>query len=119
MGARPVEVSKYKMGWVMVMFDLPVMTPKERTIATQFRKSLLDDGYLMIQYSVYARSCISFEHMEKHTQRLESTVPEGGNVRILFFTDSQWEKAICVIGKDYRHDKWPDRPVTADQIEFW
>lgn len=46
------------------MFDLPVMTDKERKAATRFRNDLLDNGYLMIQFSVYARPCVTFEQME-------------------------------------------------------
>ena len=41
------------MGWLIVIFDLPVTTKKERRLATKFRNDLLDEGYLMLQYSVY------------------------------------------------------------------
>ena len=37
------------------MFDLPVLTDDEQKMASHFRKDLLDSGYLMIQFSVYAR----------------------------------------------------------------
>ncbi len=42
--------SPFSMGWLMTMFDFPVMTPEERRTATQFRKDLLDHGFLMIQF---------------------------------------------------------------------
>ena len=42
---------------VIVMFDLPVITEKEKKIATKFRKFLLDEGFIMMQYSVYSRIC--------------------------------------------------------------
>jgi hypothetical protein len=54
------------MGWILTMFDLPVMTDKERKAATKFRNDLLDNGYLMIQFSVYARPCVSYEQMDTH-----------------------------------------------------
>ena len=40
---------------ILVFFDLPVKTKKERREAARFRNFLLTDGYHMIQYSVYAR----------------------------------------------------------------
>jgi len=43
--------------WIIVFFDLPVKKPAQRRAATQFRKFLLKDGYIMLQYSVYARVC--------------------------------------------------------------
>jgi CRISPR-associated protein Cas2 len=42
------------MAWVLVFFDLPVGTDEERRDANHFRKDLLKDGYLMVQFSVYA-----------------------------------------------------------------
>jgi len=44
--------SPFSMGWLMTMFDLPVMTPEERKTASQFRKDLLDHGFLMIQFTI-------------------------------------------------------------------
>ena len=45
--------SPYRMGWIMAMFDLPVLLEEERKEATRFRNALLDDGFIMIQYSVF------------------------------------------------------------------
>ncbi len=39
--------------WVITMFDLPVVTPKARKAYARFRKTLLEDGFTMMQYSVY------------------------------------------------------------------
>ena len=55
-GRDPI-CSKYRMAWVLVFFDLPVGTPEERRDAANFRKDLLKDGYMMVQFSVYARPC--------------------------------------------------------------
>ncbi len=38
--------------WVMVMFDLPTDTKSDRYQYGKFRKSLLKDGFVMLQYSV-------------------------------------------------------------------
>jgi len=107
------------MGWILTMFDLPVMTKAERKSATAFRKFLLDDGYAMINYSVYARPCVNWEQMRKHAQRLETTVPCAGNVRALFITDKQWIDAMVVIGEDYRADRTQKTPNMPEQLAFW
>lgn len=107
------------MGWLLVMFDLPVMTDEERRAATQFRKELLDSGYLMIQFSVYARACVSYESMDTHSRLLRKIVPEAGNVRVMFFTDQQWQRAYTVVGPNYRQGKRSLDPPMPAQIEFW
>jgi CRISPR-associated protein Cas2 len=114
-----LKLSSFKMGWILAMFDLPVITKKERKIATKFRKFLLDDGYMMVNYSVYARPCINWEQMRKHASRLEIEVPEAGNVRTLFITDKQWKDAIVVIGKDYQESHTQKSPKMPHQLEFW
>lgn len=113
--------SHYRMGWLVVMFDLPVTTKDERKEASNFRKNLLDDGYMMIQFSVYARDCVSYEHYEKHIQRLEPIVPQGGNVKVFYLTDAQWGKMITVAGKDdYYGKKWKTKnPELPQQMTFW
>ena len=86
------------------MFDLPVMTDEERKAATRFRNDLLGNGYLMIQFSVYARPCVSYEQMDTHIARIKSVIPTAGNVRLMFMTHEQWKRAYTVIGANYRDD---------------
>jgi len=107
------------MGWIMAIFDLPVLTPHERRSATKFRNWLLDDGYLMIQYSVYARPCVSYEHLEKHTQRIVENAPLSGFVRIIFFTDKQWQLGINIIGNSNYLRSRSAEPEMPEQIIFW
>ena len=54
-----MDTKQFKMGWLMVAFDLPVTTKAGRKSATNFRKFLLDDGYQMMQFSVYVRPCVT------------------------------------------------------------
>ncbi len=114
-----MKLSPFRMGWVLVMFDLPVVSDADRKAATRFRNDLLDDGYLMIQFSVYARPCVSYEALEKHTDRIQKVCPEAGNVRILFMTDEQWKRAVTVIGQNYKQGKRVVDPDVPKQIEFW
>ena len=81
-------LSGYRLMWVLVMFDLPVMTAKERKAATSFRNTLLDLGFEMAQFSVYLRHCTGPEHADTLTKRVQSALPVGGIVDVLRFTDN-------------------------------
>ena len=48
---------KYKVMRVICMFDLPVETEEEKRGYRGFRKSLIKEGFIMMQYSVYIRTC--------------------------------------------------------------
>jgi CRISPR-associated protein Cas2 len=76
--------------WVLVLFDLPTETKKERKAHAQFRKRLIDDGFTMFQFSIYLRHCPSRENAEVHIKRVKSFLPEKGYVGILCITDKQF-----------------------------
>ncbi|MCB9911421.1 MAG: CRISPR-associated endonuclease Cas2 [Planctomycetes bacterium] len=94
-GRDPVA-SKYRMAWVLVFFDLPVGTPEERKAATNFRKDLLKDGYIMVQFSVYARPCGSPDRVETQVRRLKPKIPPKGEVRGLIVSDAQWGRMLVM-----------------------
>ena len=76
--------------WVLVFFDLPTETKKERKAAAKFRKDLLCDGFTMFQFSIYLRHCPSMENAEVHIKRVKKCLPEYGEVGILCITDKQF-----------------------------
>lgn len=85
--------------WMIVMFDLPVIEKAERKAATDFRNALLDMGFEMSQFSVYMRFCTSQMQVETYCKRVEQSLPSGGKVNILQFTDKQYERIITFRGK--------------------
>ena len=85
--------------WLFVLFDLPVGTKVERKTAAKFRKFLLEDGYMMLQFSVYARVCRGQEGVDKHLWRLDRHLPNKGSVRALQVTDKQYERMRILVGK--------------------
>jgi len=111
-----MDTQKFKMGWMIVGFDLPVVTKKQRHEATTFRNFLQDDGYLMIQYSFYARSCVSFARQQTHLRRLEEHLPPEGSIRAFFVTRSQWERAFVMHGKPLQEQSSESMP---EQMQLW
>jgi CRISPR-associated protein Cas2 len=84
------------MAWTMVFFDLPVGTKQERKAATDFRKELIREGYMMLQFSVYARPCGSVDRVDTTVRRLRNRIPAKGEVRALVLSDAQWGRMIVV-----------------------
>lgn len=84
------RLNQYRSMWVLVFFDLPTETKKERKAASKFRKDLLDDGFAMFQFSIYMRFCASRENAEVHMKRVKKQLPELGKVGVLQITDRQF-----------------------------
>lgn len=94
-----MHLSGYRCMWVVVLFDLPVDTKKARREYARFRKNLIKDGFVMLQYSVYGRHCPSQENSAVHMQRVEGMIPPDGEVRVLTITDKQFERMRVFWGK--------------------
>ncbi|MCL2189876.1 MAG: CRISPR-associated endonuclease Cas2 [Defluviitaleaceae bacterium] len=83
---------------ILVFFDLPVKTKPERRVATQFRNFLLKDGYHMLQFSIYARTCNGTDAVEKHKTRLYNSLPDNGSIRMLVITEKQYQSIEILVG---------------------
>lgn len=62
---------------LLIMFDLPVETSKERREYRQFRKRLINEGFLMIQYSVYVRVCVNKKSAQFIEKRISTFLCQG------------------------------------------
>ena len=107
-------LNQYRCMWVLVFFDIPVETKKQRKIAAKFRKDLVKDGFTMFQFSIYMRNCPSRENAEVHTQRVKNGLPEYGHVGILKITDKQFGMMELYFSR-----KNIDRPGIAQQLELF
>lgn len=93
------RLNEYRILWVLVFFDLPVVTKKERKIATRFRKEIMGDGFTMFQFSIYVRHCPSRENADVHIKRVKKLLPEKGHVGILTITDKQFGMMEIFFGR--------------------
>lgn len=82
--------SEYRIMWIMVLFDLPTETKRQRKEATDFRKFLIQDGFAMFQFSIYVRHCASKENADVHISRVSNHIPGDGKVCVLTLTDRQF-----------------------------
>ena len=97
---------------ILVFFDLPVVTKIERRAYTVFRRFLLNDGYDMIQFSVYGRIVNGTDAEAKHMKRLIDNLPPAGSVRVLTVTEKQFAAMKLLVGLPLFQEK----TVNAQQI---
>jgi CRISPR-associated protein Cas2 len=100
-----MKTQEVRILWLFVFFDLPVTTKTGRRLATRFRKFLKDDGYMMLQWSVYARVCRGEEAADKHIQRVARNLPKEGNVRVLQVTDKQYGRMRLLLGEAGKNER--------------
>ena len=100
--------------WLFVFFDLPTETKKDRKNYTIFRKKLQQDGFTMMQYSVYVRHCPSKETADVHVKRVKVMLPPKGQVSIAMITDKQYGGIVNFWGKGEK-----PLPPTPQQLEIF
>ncbi len=104
----------YRIMWVLVFFDLPTNTKKERRAASGFRKNLIKDGFTMFQFSIYLRHCPSRENAKVHRQRIKGLLPKHGKIGILEVTDRQFGNMELFHGiKEF------DLPTPTQQLQLF
>ena len=91
--------SEYRIMWVLVLFDLPTETKRDKKAYVDFKKNLQKDGFTMFQFSIYVRHCASSENAEVHIKRVKSFLPEHGQVGIMCITDKQFGNIELFYGK--------------------
>tara|TARA_Y100000782_G_C10167634_1_gene258343 strand:- start:112 stop:504 length:393 start_codon:yes stop_codon:yes gene_type:complete len=104
----------YRIMWVFVYYDLPTDTKKDRRQAALFRKRLLEDGFTMMQYSIYTRHCASRENAEVHIKRVKRSLPPRGEVIVFQLTDKQFGMMEFFKGKTEA-----EKPDTPQQLELF
>lgn len=89
----------YRYMRVIVFFDLPVLTDKNRHDYRQFRKYLIKSGFLMMQESVYCKLVQNSTIANSVIDNLRKHKPEDGLVQALKITEKQYSKMATIVGK--------------------
>ena len=100
---------------LLVFFDLPVVKYEDRKEYQKFRRFLINDGYNMVQFSVYSRICNGNEGTNKHISRLIHNLPQKGSVRYLQITEKQYTQMKFLVGKQ----KPQEKKVQATQLSIF
>ncbi len=105
------RLSGFRALWLFAMFDLPTKTKKDRREYTQFRKALLNDGFVMMQFSIYARYCRDESTSTWYRESVKLSLPPRGHVRLLAVTDKQFGMMDNFIGKDAEEPEEPPKQM--------
>lgn len=100
---------------VMVFFDLPVKSKKDRKAYTDFRRELIKAGFVMVQYSVYSRTVKNNDDAEKYERLIEKIVPDNGAVRMMTVTEKQYASIRILAGERLKSENLLD---TKDILEL-
>ena len=108
------RLNAYRIMWVLVFFDLPTETKKDRKIYARFRKDIIASGFVMFQFSIYMRHCASKENAEVHMKRVKSILPAKGNIGIMCITDKQFGMMEI-----FRGHELVESPEISHQLELF
>lgn len=84
---------------VIVFFDLPTETAADRREYTKFRKSLIKNGFIMMQESVYIKLTLNQGTAQLIVDSLKKIKPPKGLVQILTITEKQFQKMEILTGE--------------------
>lgn len=92
------RLNEYRVMWILVFFDLPTETKKDKKAYVDFRNLLQRDGFTMFQFSIYLRHCASMENAEVYIKRVKNSLPKYGKVGVLCITDKQFDNIQLFYG---------------------
>ncbi|WP_206039040.1 MULTISPECIES: CRISPR-associated endonuclease Cas2 [Fusobacterium] len=94
----------YKYMRLLIMFDLPMNDNFEKKEYREFRHFLIENGFLMLQYSVYTRICTNQAMADNYIKKIENYIPTDGSIRGLIITEKQYEKMKIFLGKKSKQE---------------
>lgn len=83
---------------LLVFFDLPTETAKDRKIYSKFRKFLINEGFIMLQESVYAKLALNNSIANSVKEKIYKNKPPHGIVQMLVITEKQFSSMEYVVG---------------------
>ncbi len=102
---RLETLTGWSMMWIICMFDIPVRTRTEMRKATRFRNLLLDEGFMMKQFSVYIKPVKSLSVGQTLTKKLSKFIPDNSSVSFIYITDKQYLMTKNYLGKNFEDNK--------------
>lgn len=88
-------------GVLILMYDLPVQTSKQRSDYQHFRKDLIKNGYLTLQESVYLKLLRNIDSAESETEKVRRFSPNEGTVNVLPMTLNGFKSFVAVQGEPF------------------
>lgn len=85
---------------MIIFFDLPTITKQDRREYRKFRKFLINEGFIMMQESVYSKLLLNSTATKTMQYRIERNKPKKGLVQSLLITERQFASIAYIVGGD-------------------
>lgn len=85
---------------ILVFFDLPTETAKDRKNYSQFRKFLIKEGFIMMQESVYAKLVLNNSITNSIKDKISKNKPQKGIVQMLIITEKQFNSMEYIVRRE-------------------
>ena len=83
---------------MILMFDMPVDTAEERKTYRKFRNFLINEGFIMHQFSIYSKLLLNNTANNAMIERLKANNPKKGNITLLTVTEKQFSRMVYLNG---------------------
>ncbi|MBR3638216.1 MAG: CRISPR-associated endonuclease Cas2 [Lachnospiraceae bacterium] len=84
---------------IVVFFDLPTLTDKDKREYRRFRKLLITNGFVMMQESVYTRMVLNQNVGGAVLELLKKNKPASGLVQAMTVTEKQFASIVNISGE--------------------
>lgn len=88
---------------IIVFFDLPVESVSDKKEYRRFRKFLINEGFIMMQESIYTKLALNSSVIESIKKRLIVNKPLKGIVQSLVVTEKQYANIDIIVGSSIKN----------------
>lgn len=83
---------------VIVFFDLPTLTTRDRQEYRRFRKFLINEGFIMMQESIYSKIALNNTTASLIKNKVKKNKVKGGLIQMMVITEKQYAAIEYVSG---------------------
>ena len=110
---RPSSRQRY----LLLFFDLPNKDRDDQRIYRRFRKTLIREGYVQLQKSVYLKSIRNYSSMGEEIRKVQGSAPLNSDIKIIPFTSESIRKVISVCGEPWQYEWLSQELVLLTEFE--
>lgn len=84
----------------IVFFDLPSVYYNDKRNYLKFRRFLINEGFIMLQESVYSKLSLNSESIKLLEERVKKNSPSKGLIQMMHITEQQYAKIKYITGNN-------------------
>jgi len=92
-------IMSYRYMRLVLFFDLPVETPKQRHNYRVLVRGIKRNGFYMLQKSVYIKLCLDSQAADSSIKQIYEFVPNEGSIFVLSVTEKQFASIKFILGE--------------------